>query len=130
MGIFSNLFGKQKIQETLLDQFNKVAGPLLANEYRQLGAAFELPPTGRTSDDQIVDTYREVGTAFHQAAAIRNESLSAGIKNRIVWLFIQYREVNSEKMYRNQLDDEIKNYLINGLRPEYQNELSLFNQAL
>jgi hypothetical protein len=84
MGIFSKLFGKSQTEETLLDQFNKVASPLLAKEYRQLGLAFELPPTDKTSDDQIVDTYREVGTAFNQAAMIRNENLSAGIKNRIV----------------------------------------------
>ena len=127
MNIFLKFFGKHQIQETLLDQFNKTVGPLLASEYRKLGDAFDLAPTAKTSDDQIVDTYREVGTAFHQAAAIRKETLSAGVKNRIGWIFIQYRENNNDQMYRNFLDDEIKNYLMHGLRAEYQIELKLFN---
>jgi hypothetical protein len=127
MSIFSNIFSKSQIQETLLDQFNKVASPLLAKKYRQLGYAFQLPPTAISSDDQIVDTYREVGTAFHQAATIRKETLSAGVKNRIAWIFMQYREKNGEQTYRRYLDAEIKNYLMNGLRVEYKNELILFN---
>lgn len=127
MNIFSKLLNKHQTKETLLDEVNKIIGPLLAKQYRQLGRAFELPPTDKTSDHQIEDTYREVSSAFHQAATVRKETLTAGIKNRIVWIFIQYRENNGDQLYRNHIDNEIRNYLMNGLRPEYQNELQLFN---
>jgi len=127
MGIFYKIFNKEQAPETLLDQFNKTVGPLLASEYRKLGQAFDLPPTEKTSNHEIVDTYREVGTAFHQASEIRKERLTAGVKNRIVWIFLQYKEENNEAAFREYLDSEVKYYLINGLRPEYQKELQLFN---
>jgi hypothetical protein len=127
MGFFFKILNKEKISETLLDQLNVTLAPLLASEYRKLGKAFDLPPTEKTTDHEIVDTYREVGTAFHQASEIRNEHLTAGVKNRIVWIFLQYKEKNNEIKYREYLDNEVKHYLINGLRQEYQNELQLFN---
>lgn len=126
MKMFEKIFKTNNEPDNLLDQLNEVLTPLLGSEYRKLGSAFNCPPTEGFSDYLVSETYKEVGTLFHEAAMERGEKLSAGIKNRIVWIFIIKRELEGDLAYRSYLDSEIINYLEKGLREEFQNELILF----
>ena len=113
-------------QNTLLNSFESVAFPLLVKGYRSISEKQSCAPTGRTSDQEIVDTYMKVGSAFREAAEARGEELPAGIINFIVWKFLQVLEMGNADLLDQHLKYEIKKYLSEGLREDYRKDLQLF----
>lgn len=111
---------------TMLDEVQEVGEKLIVSGYRRLAAQHECAPTAKTSDQQIINIYKEAGTAFRKVADQRGEHLPAGTINYIVWKFLQVSEMLGNEMVDEHLTYELQKYLQEGLRPDYQQDLKLF----
>ncbi len=126
MSIFKTLFGGATKPRTMLDEVQEVGGKLIVSGYRRLAQQNRCAPTGKTSDQKIVEIYSRVGTAFRQASEQRGERIPALILNYIVFKFLQVYEMMGEQMLQEHLQYEVDKYLAEGLRPNYRQELPLF----
>lgn len=126
MNWVKRLFGSTKQPRTMLDKVQEVGGKLIVNGYRRLATQQECAPTAKTSDQQIIEIYKKVGTAFREVADQRGELLAAGTINYIVWKFLQVSEMLGNEMVDEHLAYEVQKYLQEGLRPDYQQDLKLF----
>lgn len=123
MSIFD--FFKSKKPKNLLEEFESTALPLVVHGYREIAKRGNIAPTSKTSDQEIINIYQKVGSAFFEAAKKRNERIPALYLNGIALKFIQIHEMSEEFFYEH-LKYEINNYLANGLRDDYKRELKLF----
>jgi len=71
-----------------------------------------------TSDDEIIEVYKKVCTAFHLASDARGETLSAGVKNTIAFKFFQVKEMLGNEMVDSHLAFEVEKYIQSGLRED------------
>lgn len=126
MGFLGKLFGGHEKQSNMLEKVQDIGGRLIVDGYRKLGKQAGLAPTAQTSDDEIIEMYKKVGTAFHMAAEARGERLSVGVKNGIVFKFLQLREMLGEEMIDSHLAYEVEKYVQSGLREDYREEIKLF----
>ena len=124
MGLFDRL--KKKKPKTLLDKFRENAEPLIVSRYRNIASANGIAPTSKTTDQKIIEIYKQVGSKFREVAENRNENLSAGYLNTIVLKFYQVYEMKDESFYNEHLKYEIDKYLNEGLREDYKQDLKLF----
>lgn len=126
MSWLTKVFGSTEKPRTALDEFEEKAGAVLVNGYRSVAALQSCAPTSKTSDREIVEMYKKVGTAFRAVAEKRGERLPAGTMNYIVLKFFQVRELLGAAMVDQHLDYEIKKYQEEGLRQDYRQDLRLF----
>lgn len=126
MRLLQRLFGRPEKKRTMLDEVQEIGGKLIVGGYRELAAQNGCAPTSKTSDQQIVEMYKKVGTAFRQVAIQRGELIPAGVLNHIVLKFLQIRETYGDNMVDEHLKYELEKYLNEGLRPDYQREIKLF----
>jgi hypothetical protein len=126
MSWLRKIFGGTPKPRTLLDQVQQTGGKLIVSCYRKLGAQHGCAPTAATSDQEIIEIYKRVVTAFREASQERGEHVPAGTMNNIVWKFIQIKEMMGAEMLDSHLEYELQKYLREGLRPDYRQELHLF----
>ncbi|MFO1221105.1 MAG: hypothetical protein U1E89_22305 [Burkholderiaceae bacterium] len=110
---------------TVLDRIEDLAAKVLVPGYRRVAAERGCAPTDKTTDQQIIDLYKKVGTAFREVSEQRGERLSAGTLNFIVLKFLQLREMFGDEMLEKHLAHELDKYRWEGLRPDYKQDLRL-----
>lgn len=125
MSWIKKLFGSSE-PRTMLDEAQEVGGKLIVAGYRRLAIQHGCAPTSKTSDTQIIEMYKKVGTAFRETSNQRGEQLPAGTLNFIVWKFLQVSEMLGNEMVDEHLAYEIRKYSQEGLRPDYKQDLKLF----
>ena len=126
MSFLKNLFGAPAKQRTLLDDIQEVGGRLIIKGYRKIAAQHGCAPTAKTTDKKIIEIYTLVTTAFHQAAMQRGEQIPALVDNHIVLKFLQLYEMMPGHLQQH-LQYEVNKFQIEGLRPDYKQELQLFD---
>lgn len=126
MSFLKNLFGAPAKQRTMLDDVQEVSGRLIVKGYRRIAAQHGCAPTAKTSDQKIIEIHTLVSKAFHQAAERRGERIPALIDNHIVLKFLQVYEMMGDHLQQH-LQYEVGKYLAEGLRPDYKQELPLFD---
>lgn len=111
---------------TLYDKAKAASREIIIAGYREIARQAECAPSSKTSDDEIIEIYQIVATAFHEVAEIRGERLSAGIKNAIVLKFLQLKELDvSVDFFAEHLKYELDRYRASGLRDDYKREINL-----
>lgn len=126
MSWIKKLFGSAEQPRTTLDKAQDVGVKLIVSGYRHLATQHGSAPTAKTSDQQIIEMYKKVGTAFRDISNQRGEHLPTGTLNYIVWKFFQVSEMLGNEMVDQHLAYETKKYLHDGLRPDYRQDLQLF----
>lgn len=126
MNWIKKVFGSTEQPRTMLDEAQEVSGKLIVAGYRHLATQQGCAPTAKTSDQQIIEMYKKVGTAFREVSDQRGERLPAGTLNYIVWKFLQVSEMLGHEMVDQHLAYETQKYLQEGLRHDYQQDLKLF----
>lgn len=126
MSWIKKLFGSTEQPRTMLDKAQDMGGKLIVSGYRRLATQQGSAPTAKTSDQQIIEMYKKVGTAFRDISNQRGENLPTGTLNYIVWKFFQVSEMLGNEMLDQHLAYETQKYLQEGLRPDYQQDLKLF----
>ena len=121
--VVSSTFRKPR---TLLDRAQAAGGKVIVAAYREIAAKNGIPPTVKISDEEIIEIYSKVGTAFRQAAKQRGEHIPALFLNHIVGGFLQIYEMCGTKFFDEHLRYEVDKYIAEGLRPDYKRELPLF----
>jgi hypothetical protein len=111
---------------TLFDDAQEAAEVLIVGSYRRLAATQECAPTSKTSDEKIIEIYRQVVTGFREAAGQRGERIPAEVMNFIVWKFLQAYELFEDAGVESHLAYELQNYSQQGLRPDYRRDLKLW----
>jgi len=111
----------------MLDDVQDVGGRLIVKGYRKIAIQHDCAPTGKTSDEKIIEIHTSVGRAFSQAAERRGERLTALVQNYIVLKFLQVYEMLGEERLQGHLQYEVDKYLAEGLRADYKQELPLFD---
>lgn len=122
----SNRRNQSGKSEPLLNQVMGAATDAIVTGYRKIAAANGCAPTQKTTDREIVELYYKVASEFKDAAKSRGEYLRAGVINRIVLKFLQLKESMGEPFLDDHLSYEVEKYRSEGLRSDYQHELSLF----
>lgn len=128
MSFLQKIFGAPPKQRTMLDDVQDVGSRLIIKGYRKIAAQHGCAPTAKTTDQKIMEIYTLVTTAFHQAATQRGERIPALVDNYIVLKFFQLYEMLPGHLEQH-LQYEVKKYLAEGLRPDYKQELSLFDPS-
>jgi hypothetical protein len=126
MSFLKSLFGAPPKQRTMLDDVQAVSGRLIVKGYRRIAAQHGCAPTAKTTDQKIIEIHTLVSKAFHQAAERRGERIPALIDNHIVLKFLQVYEMMGDHLQQH-LQYEVEKYLAEGLRPDYKQELQLFD---
>src|SRR5690606_9253034 len=88
-GWLKRLFGGAPKGRSMLDEVEEKGSKLIVQGYRGIASKHGCAPTSKTSDAQIVEIYKKVGSAFRQTAAERQEHLAADSLNYIVLKFFQ-----------------------------------------
>jgi len=113
------------LPNSLLERTLGAAGKLIVTGYRGLSAQHGWAPTTATTDQQIIEIYRKVGTAFKEVARQRGEELKAGWLNTVVLKFFQVNEKMGGDFMEEHLSYELDKYRQEGLRSEYKKDLQL-----
>ena len=132
MSFLDRLLGPRQKQRTVYDDFVELATPLVVNGYRRITAERGCAPGPSISDAEIIDIYRKVGAAFQHAARARGEFLPSAILNRIVLIFLQMYQTMGRAnpaFFAEHIAYEASKYQQEGLRNDYKQELSLFNET-
>jgi len=103
------LFGKKK--RTLLDEVND----LTVQMFRPL-----LVNNKKISDEKILEIVQTTMRAFKQAADSKGEVISGSSLIKISSKFILVYDMSGQELFLEHLKYEIKKYLTDGLRPDYQ----------
>ena len=111
----------------MLDDVQAVSGKLIVKGYRKIAAQHGCAPTSKTTDQKIIEIHSQVSTAFNQAAKQRGERIPALVDNYITLKFFQVYEMLGEQRLQGHLQYEVEKYLGEGLRPDYKQELPLFD---
>ncbi len=126
MSFLKNLFGPVPKPRTLLDDTQEVGNKLIVKGYRRIAAQHGCAPTAKTTDKKIIEIYTLVSKVFHQAAERRGEHIPALFQNCIVLKFLKVYELAGDHL-QHHLQYEVDKYLAEGLRPDYKQELRLFD---
>ena len=103
------LFKKKK--RTLLDELNDVTVKM----YRPL-----LVNNKNISDEKILEIVQTTMRAFTQAAESKGEKIPGSVLINISAKFIRVYDMSGQEFFLEHLKYEIKKYLTEGLRPDYQ----------
>jgi hypothetical protein len=112
---------KPEVPESFENKLN--AG--LVNSVRNISKHNNTAPTEKTSDDKIIEIYRLICTSFRNESTKRNEHIPANSLDIIAMKFFKIYEEFGEDFMKEHLEYELKKYAVEGLRPEYQNGISL-----
>ena len=126
VGWLKRLFGGATQPRTMLDEVEEKGSKLIVSSYRSIAKLNNCAPTSKTSDAQIMEVYRRIGTSFRAVASERGEHLPANALHFIVHKFLQVQEGHGQKMFDEHLDYELRKYRSEGLRPDYAKGLDLF----
>jgi hypothetical protein len=126
MGFLGKNFGKRVPSKSVLEAAQEVGGKLIIDGYRRIAEHQDFAPTKDTSDQEILEIYSRVGSAFREASKQRDEIIPSGNLNMIVFHFLQIKEANGDGFMVEHLEYEIEKYIESGLRESYQNEMDLF----
>lgn len=122
MGWIKQLFGAtEQKPKTALDAVQETIARFMAARYRQMSSFSheEYAPTTKTSDQEIINIYKKVCTAYWNASNQRGEQIAIEVINAITWKFLQVYEKVGNEFMSEHLDYEIEKYLNEGLRPDY-----------
>lgn len=126
-----NLFKKETKPQTLLADIQEVSSRVIVKSYRRIAAIHGCAPTATTPDSKIMEIYSTVLSAFGEAAKKRGEDIPALYLNHIVIKFYQVYEMFHgspfPQRFQEHLKYEVNKYLAEGLRPDYRQELQLFD---
>ena len=120
-----NVNKKDGHPKNLYEQVLPLSRQIIVNGYRRIARERNAAPTLRISDETIIEIYKQVGTAFNEAAKQRRERIPAVYLNFIVLKFFQIYEMGGDMLLNEHLQYEVEQYLIFGLRQEYKQELKL-----
>jgi hypothetical protein len=98
----------------------------LVKRFRQIGEYNNVAPTGSMSDEKIIEIYTKICTSFRKVSLERQERIAANNLNKIAMKFFKVYEDFGEDFMQDHLKYELDKYLKEGLRSDYQRELSLF----
>ncbi len=126
MSILGKILEKKESSKSVLEAVQEVGGKLIVDGYRKIAEHQDFAPTNETSDQEILEIYTKVGSAFREASKQRDETITAGKLNMIVFHFLQIKEANGDAFVIEHLEYEIEKYIESGLRESYQKELDLF----
>ena len=98
----------------------------LVKRLRSIGEYNNTAPTSITTDEKIIEIYRLVCSSFREQSEIRNKRIKVNCLNTIALKFFNVYEEFGEDFMTEHLEYELKKYANEGLRPEYQREISLF----
>ena len=116
---------KPRDRRTLLDTATKASAGVIVAGYRRIAAQHGCAPTQQTSDQEIIEIYTLVTTGFNRTAEERAERIPALQLNHIVLKFLQMQEDLGPEIMAFHLQYKIEKYATNGLRADYQQNLSL-----
>jgi hypothetical protein len=126
-----NLFKKEPKPRTLLEDVQEVSSRVIVKSYRKIAAIHGCAPTAKTTDAKIMEIYSTVLSAFGEASKKRGEDIPALYLNHIVAKFYQVYEMFHgspfPQRFQEHLQYEVNKYLAEGLRPDYKQELQLFD---
>lgn len=125
MGIL-DWFKKKEQPKTIGSRMEVIGKQIIVHGYRNIAKQNAIAPTGKTSNDEILEIYKQVGTAFREASNTRNERIPAGHLNTIVLKFYQVYELASKEFFEEHIQYEVEKYLKEGLRDDYKRDLKLF----
>jgi len=112
------IFLRKKPERTVADELKEIT----IKAFRGLGQANGgIPPTKRTSDEDILKIYQEVVNAYKEVEGLRNERIPATSLNVIAMHFFKVFETQGEIFYKEHLEYEINKYIEKGLR-DYQTQ--------
>jgi len=121
-GYKENGFSEPK---SLYEKARELSTPLIVEGYRRVAAERSIAPTSRTSDEKIIQIYRQVGSAFNEASMQRGEHIPAVYLNNIILKFLQVYELGEDMFFNEHLKYEVDKYTREGLREDYKREISL-----
>jgi hypothetical protein len=121
---FSYYILKRKPQEP--SSFEDKLNTSLVKRLRNIGEYNNTAPTNKTSDEKIIEIYTLICSSFRKESTSRNEHIRADNLNTIAMKFFKVYEEFGEDFMKEHLEYELDKYLKEGLRPEYQREISLF----
>lgn len=101
----------RKKKRTLLDDLNDAT----VNIYRPL-----LVNNKTISDEKILEIVQTTMRAFTQAADSKGEKISGDVLMNISAKFVRVYDMSGQEFFLEHLKYEIKKYLTEGLRPDYQ----------
>jgi len=107
-------------------QFEEKLNKGLIKRLRSIGEYNNTAPTSITTDEKIIEIYRLVCSSFREESEIRKERIKANYLNTIAFKFFNVYEQFGKDFMTEHLEYELKKYANEGLRPEYQREVSIF----
>ena len=121
---FSYYILKRKPQEP--DSFEDKLNTSLVKRLRELGEYNNTAPTENISDEKIIEIYTLICSSFRKASSEKQERIPANNLNTIAMKFFKVYEEFGEDFMQEHLEYELKKYANEGLRTDYQKEISLF----
>ncbi len=98
----------------------------LVRRLRSIGEYNNTAPSSKTTDEKIIEIYRLICSSFREQSKLRNEHIKANCLNTIALKFFNVYEEFGEDFMKEHLEYELKKYANEGLRTDYQKEISLF----
>lgn len=109
------------------DAAQELANGLAVSAYRRIYDTGEIGAPPEMSDALILDSYRQVGSAFRNVGQERGEFIESGVINAIVLKFLELYRTMGADFFDEHLQYEIQKYRTEGLRAGYsQQQLDLF----
>ena len=121
---FSYYILKRKPQEP--GSFEDKLNTSLVKRLRELGEYNNTAPTENISDEKIIEIYTLICSSFRKASSEKQERIPANNLNTIAMKFFKVYEEFGEDFMQEHLEYELKKYANEGLRTDYQKEISLF----
>ena len=121
---FSYYILKRKPEEPI--SFEDKLNTSLVKRLRELGDYNNTAPTENISDEKIIEIYTLICSSFRKASSEKQERIPANNLNTIAMKFFKVYEEFGEDFMKEHLEYELKKYANEGLRTDYQKEISLF----
>ena len=121
---FSYYILKRKPEEAISNE-DKI-NISLVKRLRNIGENNNTSPTENISDAKVIEIYTLICFSFRKASLDRQERIHANNLNTIAMKFFKVYEEFGEDFMKEHLEYELQKYKNEGLRTEYQLELSLF----
>ena len=121
---FSYYILKRKPEEPI--SFEDKLNTSLVKRLRELGEYNNTAPTENISDEKIIEIYTLICSSFRKASSEKQERIPANNLNTIAMKFFKVYEEFGKDFMQEHLEYELKKYANEGLRTDYQKEISLF----
>ena len=121
---FSYYILRRKPEEPV--SFEDKVNTSLVKRLRNIGEYNNTAPTDKTNDEKIIEIYTLICSTFRKASSEKQERIPANNLNTIAMKFFKVYEEFGESFMKEHLEYELDKYLKEGLRPEYQQGISLF----